>query len=205
MEAATTTTRDLAGEKAQRIIGAMRASVARRGSAASTFDHVAREAGVSRGLLHYYFHTKEQLLVEMVRHDCELRMAVLDRDLSGARSAHDFIEALVSSLEDMLGRDPEFITLFFEVFALSQRNPDIALELAELLRRTRAHVADLLGAKEEEGVLRLEADPEAIAEILFSIADGIALRMLTEPARDYTATVGAAVSCARTLVADPPG
>src|SRR3712207_7534659 len=51
-------------EKAQRIIEAMRQSVARRGVAGSTFDHVAREAGVSRGLLHYYFadrkkHTSE--------------------------------------------------------------------------------------------------------------------------------------------------
>src|SRR6476659_10196293 len=63
--------RSLAGDKPQRIIDAMRSSVARRGSAGSTFDHVSREAGVSRGLLHYYFGTKEQLLVEAVRRDCE--------------------------------------------------------------------------------------------------------------------------------------
>ena len=56
--------RSLSGEKAQRIVEAMRRSVARRGTAGSTFDHVSREAGVSRGLLHYYFGTKEQLLVE---------------------------------------------------------------------------------------------------------------------------------------------
>ena len=53
----------LEGEKARRIIEAMRTSVGTRGAAGSTFDHVAREAGVSRGLLHYYFGTKEQLLV----------------------------------------------------------------------------------------------------------------------------------------------
>ena len=66
--------RSLSGEKAQRIVEAMRRSVARRGTAGSTFDHVSREAGVSRGLLHYYFGTKEQLLVEAVRRDCELRI-----------------------------------------------------------------------------------------------------------------------------------
>ena len=63
MESATTE-RELSGEKAQRIIDAMRDSVAKRGAAGSTFEHVAREAGVSRGLLHYYFGTKERLLVE---------------------------------------------------------------------------------------------------------------------------------------------
>jgi AcrR family transcriptional regulator len=47
--------RALSGEKARRIVEAMRHSVAKRGVAGSTFDHVSREAGVSRGLLHYYF------------------------------------------------------------------------------------------------------------------------------------------------------
>ena len=52
MEAATKE-RELSGDKAQRIVDAMRESVAKRGAAGSTFEQVAREAGVSRGLLHY--------------------------------------------------------------------------------------------------------------------------------------------------------
>ena len=78
MEAATGK-RELSGDKAQRIVDAMRDSVAARGIAGSTFEHVAGEAGVSRGLLHYYFGTKERLLVEVVRRDTELRVARLDR------------------------------------------------------------------------------------------------------------------------------
>jgi AcrR family transcriptional regulator len=76
MEAATHT-RPIDGEKAQRIVEAMRLSVARRGVSGATFDHVAREAGVSRGLLHYYFGTKERLLAEVVRRDSDVRMAAL--------------------------------------------------------------------------------------------------------------------------------
>jgi AcrR family transcriptional regulator len=71
MDAAATQQRrigaELTGDKAARIVEAMRRSVAMRGIAGSTFDHVAREAGVSRGLLHYYFQTKERLLLEVVR------------------------------------------------------------------------------------------------------------------------------------------
>src|ERR1700674_2218382 len=128
MEAATS--RALAGGKAERIVEAMRQSVARRGTAASTFDHVAREAGVSRGLLHYYFGTKEQLLVEVVRRDCALRLAVLERQLAGARNAADFIDLLVYNLEDLVRNDPDFYTLVFEVFTLSRRNEEIAAEVA---------------------------------------------------------------------------
>jgi AcrR family transcriptional regulator len=100
VEAATTAAagRSLEGDKAQRIVAAMRSSVARRGVAGSTFDHVAREAGVSRGLLHYYFGTKEALLVEVVRQDCDLRMRLLDEQLSGARSADDVVALLRTAL-----------------------------------------------------------------------------------------------------------
>ena len=201
MEAATTE-RALAGDKAARIVDAMRQSVARRGSAGSTFDHVAREAGVSRGLLHYYFGSKEQLLVEVVRRDCELRMGVLDERLAEARTADDFIDLLVFSLEEVVHNESDFITVVFELFSLSRRNEDIASEFAELLRRTRSHVAELLAAKQAEGVLHLRANPEAVAEVLFSLADGVALRMLAEPERDFSETVAAGVAAVRALLDD---
>jgi AcrR family transcriptional regulator len=196
------TERTLAGEKAARIVAAMRSSVARRGVAGSTFDHVAREAGVSRGLLHYYFGTKEQLLAEVCRHDCDLRMAVLDEQLAGARTTEDFIALLVTSLQGLLREDPEFITVIFELFTLSRRNEEVAAEFAELLRRTREHVAELLAAKQAEGVLRLRAEPEVIAELLFALADGLALRMLAEPERDWGETIAAGADAVRVLISD---
>jgi hypothetical protein len=60
----------------------------------------------------------------------------------------------------------------------------------------------MLAAAQEEGVLRLHATPEAVADILFSIADGLALRMISEPERDFTATISAGIGCVRSLVAD---
>src|SRR6476646_6228972 len=98
----------LSGDKAQRIVDAMRASVAVRGIAGSTFDHVARDAGVSRGLLHYYFGSKERLLAEVVRRDTDLRMAALDDQLARASSAADFIAMLQGTLEYMVRDDTEF-------------------------------------------------------------------------------------------------
>jgi AcrR family transcriptional regulator len=194
--------RSLSGEKAQKIIDAMRRSVARRGTAASTFDHVSREAGVSRGLLHYYFGTKEHLLAEAVRRDCDLRLERLERQLSTAKSADDFIDLMAQHLQETVREDPDFITLVFELFTLSRRNADIAAEYAGLMRNTREHVAGMLAAAQSEGVLRLHAEPEAIAEILFSLGDGLALRLLTEPTRDFSKTIVAGIACARALVTD---
>jgi AcrR family transcriptional regulator len=197
---AVTGQRPIEGDKAARIVDAMRASVALRGVAASTFDHVAREAQVSRGLLHYYFGTKERLLAEVVRRDCDLRMAVIDEQLAGAGSADDVIDGLVASLKEMVVDDSAFITLVFELFTLSRRNPEIAAEFAELLRRTREHVAALLSEKEAAGVLRLHAPADAVADVLFSMADGVAMRMLTERDRDFGPSVLAGVRAVRALI-----
>ncbi len=203
MEASTARRRELTGEKAQRIVEAMRASVAVRGAAGSTFDHVAREAGVSRGLLHYYFGSKERLLLEVVRRDSAIRLELLDRALEGAGSAGDIIDVLVRSLEKLVREDPGFVVLNFELFTLARRNEEIAAEMADLGRRTRGHVADLLRSKDAEGVLHLADSPEAVAGVLFALGDGLALRMLAEPELEVRPVLHAALAAARALLADP--
>jgi len=199
MEAATKE-RELSGDKAQRIVDAMRDSVARRGAAGSTFEHVAREAGVSRGLLHYYFGTKERLLVEVVRRDSELRVERLDERLAPAKSVDDVIEALVSSLTEVIENEPGFFLLLYELFSAGRRNPDIQREVGQLFERTRSHVADVLDSKNEEGVLSLRHPAEDVVSYLFALGDGFALQALSDPSRDTTGAFSVGVTSARYLL-----
>jgi AcrR family transcriptional regulator len=178
----------------------MRESVAHRGVAASTFDHVAREAGVSRGLLHYYFGTKEQLLAEVVRRDGELRMALLDEQLAGAHTADDVLQRLVANMREIVDQQPQLIVLGHELFTLSRRNEDIAPIFAGLLAGLRAQLAALLRAKADEGVLHLAATPDEVADVLFAIGDGMAYRMIAEPDRDWSGPTAAAVRAVRPLL-----
>jgi AcrR family transcriptional regulator len=200
MEAATKE-RELSGEKAQRIIDAMRESVAKRGAAGSTFEHVSREAGVSRGLLHYYFGTKERLLVEVVRRDSEIRVARLDEPLANAETAGDVIDILVASLNDLIENEPAFFLLLYELFSAGRRNPEIQREVGQLFDRTRSHVAEILEAKEREGVLSLRYGADAIVAYLFAIADGFALQALSDPERDIGPALAAGAASARFLLA----
>src|SRR5215212_5398907 len=130
MESATTAERRLDSDKARRIVQAMRTSVGRRGVAGSTFDRVAQQAGVSRGLLHYYFGTKERLLAETVRHDAGLRMAQLEARLAEADSIDAIVEALVSQLQDFVHEDRGSQAVLYEMFSASRRNEEIREELA---------------------------------------------------------------------------
>ncbi len=192
--------RELSGDKAQRIVDAMRDSVAQRGAAGSTFEHVAREAGVSRGLLHYYFGTKERLMVEVVRRDAELRIARLDEMLERAKTVDDVLDVLVSNLTDMIDNDPGFFLLLYELFSAGRRTPDIQHEVGQLFERTRSHVGAVLRAKEAEGVLKLRFDAEAVVSYLFAVGDGFALQALSDPQRDNSGALEAGAASARYLL-----
>jgi AcrR family transcriptional regulator len=183
-----------------RIVDAMRRGVAERGITGATFEHVSREAGVSRGLLHYYFGTKERLLVEVLRRDTELRITMLDEPLAEAKTVDDVIGVLVVAAEDLLQSDPGFYVILFELFTAGRQNPEIGRELAELYSRSRAHVADLLRRKEEEGVLKLRFDAEAVVTYMFAAADGGALQRITDPERDFSAVVETGTAVARFLL-----
>jgi AcrR family transcriptional regulator len=201
VEAATATdisaARELAGDKAARIVEAMRVSVAARGIAGATFDHVAREAGVSRGLLHYYFATKERLLVEVVRRECDVRIERLEDAVGAAQDAESVLAALVRSFEELLGEGQTAVVMFYEMMTLAQRNAEISAELAELGRRTREHMAAALRSKAQAGVLRLHADADVLATFLFALADGVTVRKLSEPDLDIAPVVGQAVAAVR--------
>ncbi len=204
MEAARTSelgsVRELSTARATRIVEAMRISVATRGIAGSTFDHVAREAGVSRGLLHYYFGTKERLLVEVVRRESDVRIERLEEGILKAQSADDVLAALVESFEAFLGEGPPAAVMIYELITLGQRNEEIAAELAELGRRVRVHTADMLRTKSEAGVVSLRADANTVATFLFTLADGMTIRRLSEPRLDIGPVMQQAVTATRALL-----
>ncbi|MEA2212878.1 MAG: hypothetical protein QOF83_2826 [Solirubrobacteraceae bacterium] len=192
---------ELPGEKAARIVEAMRASVAVRGIAGSTFDQVAREAGVSRGLLHYYFQSKERLLVEVVRREAQVRGELLDQAVAGASNGDDLIDALVRSFEDVLADRSSGVVMFYELLTLAQRNAEIAAELEELSRTLRRQLGEALARGSAAGVFELRGEPDDVASFLLVLADGVMIRRMSEPALDVRRVMDQAVAAARALLA----
>jgi AcrR family transcriptional regulator len=192
--------RQLSGDKVQRIVDAMRTCVATRGITGATFEHVSREAGVSRGLLHYYFGTKERLLIEVLRGDAETRIGMMDEPLDAAKTVDEVLAVLVSGAEAILETDPGFYVILYELFSAGRQNPELEAELARLYDGSRTHLAAILDRKQGEGVLSLRFDAETCVTYLFAAADGAALQRLSDPDRDYSRLVETGTAVARFLL-----
>ena len=88
------TARRLATEQAQRILAAARRLVAQRGVERSHVVDIAREAGFARGLVTYYFGTKDRLLAEVMDADAQARLERLRELAGGAGSLEDLLDGM---------------------------------------------------------------------------------------------------------------
>jgi AcrR family transcriptional regulator len=176
--------RSLGGEKARRIVEAMRDSVTEVGIAGSTFERVAAKAGVSRGLLHYYFGSKERLLVEVIRRDAVYRIETLGAELRAAVSVDEVIAAFYASFARTVADERGYVYMVSELFVAGRDSPELTRELGQLYSRAREAFAAILLEKETEGVLRLRFDAESVVAHLIAGGDGTTIQRLTDPTLD---------------------
>lgn len=187
---------DLTNDKAARIVEAMRTCVANYGAAGATFDHVAREAGVSRGLLHYYFGSKERLLIEVIRKETERLVTNIKAAASFAGSAEELVDVLLTQLRIILDNEPELYLLAFELIGEARRHPEIGNQVAEYNRQTRSQFAEIIEDMQSKGAVNLRHSPLATASALLAMANGLALEMFQDPEGDHDACVAADVDAA---------
>jgi AcrR family transcriptional regulator len=178
--------RPLQGGKATAIVDAMRQSVAEVGIAGSTFERVARKAGVSRGLLHYYFETKERLLVDVIRRDTEIRVETLGLALRRADSLDGVIAAFFDAFTRTIAGEIGYVYMVSELFVAGRHNGEILDELGRLYGTARAEFAKILRTKESEGVVRLRYEAEDVLSFLFTVGDGASVQRLSQPGADFS-------------------
>ncbi len=165
-----------------RIVAAAFSVLAARGSHEASIKEVAKAAGVAPGLVHYYFSSKAELLLEVVREACRAF-----RDDMGAvelpDDASDRTRALLAwSKENALQR-PDWYRLLVELDALALRDPQVAAEVRLLKQEVRDHVAALVCATEP----LLAPIADATAAVIIHAVDGLVVQRLVDPSFDLDA------------------
>ena len=165
---------DEAGRRVQ-IVRAAAAVLGRQGYAETSLKDVAREAGVAPGLLHYYFDSKEDLLLEVVM--------VTEREMLAnwkavVEAVEDPLERLVTGLDHAEARcadQPEFFRLLLDLYTVSLSSPALRDRCAAL----RTHLIDEVEIEVRQVFGRLPAyslvSPRELASAILSAIDGIAL------------------------------
>jgi AcrR family transcriptional regulator len=152
--------------------------VAKSGAHGLRMSHVAREAGVSNALLHYYFETRAELLSRAFAH-AEGRVyehagTELEGLPSGTARLRRFLHLYVE--DDVVFQ--ENWVLWNEMWSSSLFDPDMRPAIEEAYRRWIAFIVDLVEQGRTDGSIPAGVDPEEAGARLAAVVDGIGSQLL---------------------------
>lgn len=175
----------LNSEKARRIVEAMRQCIGKLGPVNATFDVVAKEAGVSRGLLHYYFGTKERLMIEVLRTDAQQRIDAIHALAPQIQTAEEIMNLFLAQLQEWLAISPESYSLVYEMLGESRRNEEIGAANREMRHRIEQEVAALLQRLEDDGAVQMRGTAMGCALAILAMGHGLAMEILADPEAEH--------------------
>jgi AcrR family transcriptional regulator len=167
--------------KAQKILDAVRTILAQKGYMGTTISLVAKEAGVSRGLLHYYFKNKDEMLARVIKDNMEISIAMISTVFDHYHTPQGYAKGITGLLRGVMENDPDFFSLFFEGFAVARHSQIVNRELTILYGKFRKSLETCLKKAKEETMINPDLPVEALAAIITGIIDGMGLQILTEP------------------------
>lgn len=156
-------------ETRQRIIAAARGLFRTRGMDGLSMRALADEAGVNKGLLHYYFKTKEAIFREVFGQQVEMLYQEVGTLLDAPGPLHDKVPIIVEGYFRMLEEVPGLPA--FVLFEM-QRDPGILVKTA-----AGGILSKVIGTVEPE-LKRLGLPPERASGLHF-IMDIVALCAFT--------------------------
>ncbi len=157
----------------------------------TSMQAICQAAGVSPGALYIYFDSKEALIAGIAERD---RAAFQER-FEGLSQAPDLTGALRSLAEHYFVDEPAHKRLMcIEIGLEATRNPRVGEIYQAVDAHVRASFEALFQRLADEGRIRPSLDIPALAQVFFTIGDGLFWRRAIDPAFDPGKALPAALA-----------
>lgn len=163
-------------DQRRNILDAAAKLCARRGLAATRISDIAQAAGVSHGLVHHYFGTKNELFAAIIESVLGNATAVADEAFALDATPWERLEFVVGQMMLGVRHAPE---LYIVVQAVSNESvpEEIRHRAMELGAAGSAAIAEVIAAAQASGDVR-PGDPVEFAGYLGAMAQGLAINVM---------------------------
>jgi AcrR family transcriptional regulator len=181
VELMSTGTVKQAKDRHQEILDAAARVITERGLAETRISDIAEQAGVSPGLILYYFESKDRLLAEALTFANDQFYLRTSREIRRIPSARDrlrrLIDLSVPAYLPEFGRLDEW-ALWIEVWVRALRDPEMAKDREVLDQRWRSQLADIIRGGQSSGEFTSPVDADELALRLATLIDGLAIQVI---------------------------
>jgi AcrR family transcriptional regulator len=171
-------------ERRRQLVEAAIQQIVDAGIGETTVAAVAKRAGISKGIIHYYYEEKRELLRDALT-------VVEEEFISGAIEPIDESEPSAEQLTQLVYNAlplSEFgfrsQRVWFNLLATAMVDDELATLQQQYHRRWREFVRDHLARLVREGDLPASTDPEDLARVIVAFCDGMSLLLLTAAAAE---------------------
>jgi AcrR family transcriptional regulator len=167
-------------DRHQEILDAAARVITERGLAETRISDIAERAGVSPGLILYYFESKDRLLAEALTFANDQFYLRTSREIRRIASAKEQLRRLIDL--SVPGYLPEYDrldewALWIEVWVRALRDPQMAKDREVLDQRWRDQISDIIRAGQGTGEFPAK-DASELALRLGALIDGLAIQVV---------------------------
>jgi AcrR family transcriptional regulator len=173
------------------LLDAARRCVRDGGLAGATSREIAAAAGANLGAITYHFGSKDDLIAEALFGEIERRVTpaliLLDQEGESTELMLEAVRSLLSEFE----RSKKDTLVYLEALLLATRDARYRRSALAVYRSIRTRLAEVISDLRSDGPVPGWVDPDAMASLILSVANGIALQTRLDPTGpDHTAMAG---------------
>jgi AcrR family transcriptional regulator len=171
-------------EKRRQILEALDACLLKKPFLKTSIKDIAREAGVNHGVLHYYFKSKDDILLHYIDYTIEKYNAVysewLETISKDGMDEKEMIEKAIKLMIDKVTLNAGLSRNFIEIWEIALYNKKIRERLNKMYAAWESILDNLLAKRGKNKKI-----PKGLSKSIVAFAEGIALFSIISEGRDY--------------------
>lgn len=159
----------------EEVIEATKRCLARKGSVNLSIKSIAKEAGLSTGIIYHYFENKEELLLKVIKEAFASSHQDVMEAVEPLDSPREKLFRHIDSINSVPTHNPDFYTVLLNYLGQAPANPELQRIIEKFFANLRTYVGRYLG----QGVAAGQFDPDKVKDLpVLVIALGMGLGIM---------------------------
>jgi AcrR family transcriptional regulator len=158
---------------------------AKKGFTDAKISDVAKEAGLSHGLVYHYFQNKDELFAAILDDKlCRAREAMAE-DESIAGTALDRMRATLANWLERVQAEPETSLVITQALLSNTLSPETRAKMRDHMRESYRTATERLAEGQRRGEISTHAPPAELASAIMCMMRGIAFSRIVDYGPDF--------------------
>jgi AcrR family transcriptional regulator len=144
-----------------------------------TVRDIAREAGLSTGLVHYYFKNKEDLLLNLLKEINRNMTVILNRNIIKSDDPREKLNIFMKQAFDLVKNEKDYFYIVIDFWTQVNKNERMKRANIKLFKSYRDEISKILKEGVEKGVF-MKMDVDFTSAFIISIIQGLIIQYVID-------------------------